>query len=69
MNKLTTAALGLSLMIGSAFAAAPQTDAAKPADQTATSTATTTKKAKKHHVKKAKKNAASTDATAAPASK
>ena len=64
MNKLTTAALGLSLMIGSAFAAAP-----KPQDSTATTPTMASKTTKtKKHVKKAKKSASATT-EAAPASK
>ena len=59
MNKLTMAALGLSLMIGSAFAAAPQADNSKMADQTTAPVA----KAKKHK-KHAKKGAATTTTTA-----
>jgi hypothetical protein len=56
MSKLTMTVLGLGLMVGSAFAAAPQSAPATPATPATKSTA---KKAVKKNVKK----------TAAPAAK
>ncbi len=68
MNKLTTAVLGFTLMVGSAFAAAPQaTDNTTAAPAAATAPA----KTKAAKVKKTKKNktpvaAAATDPAATP---
>jgi hypothetical protein len=54
MNKLTMAAVGLSMLVGSAFAAAPQ------AATTAPTTKASTKKAVKKNVKVKKAPAART---------
>jgi hypothetical protein len=62
MSKLTMTALGLSLMVGSAFAAAPQASPATPATK---STAKKVKVAKKN----VKKTAATADKTAPAATK